>query len=155
MKRVMVTAVGLLFALSATLAKNPHCTFRVHTEANANDGSVFATPFHSPFSNRDVFIEKTAWISEREVAGFYPYQARDGSYGVLLQLDDHGKIVLDTLSVEHRGSFLFIFVNGRPLTELQVDRRVSDGRIYLSSGLTAIDIQLMSKDWKLLGKRKK
>jgi len=62
---------------------------------------------------------------------------------------------LDTLSVEHRGSFLFIFVNGRPLTELQVDRRVSDGKIYLSSGLTAIDIQLMSKDWKLLGKRKK
>jgi hypothetical protein len=36
-----------------------------------------------------------------------------------------------------------------------VDRRVSDGKIYLPSGLTAIDIQLMSKDWKLVGKRKK
>ncbi|MEP6709061.1 MAG: hypothetical protein ABJB32_02875 [Verrucomicrobiota bacterium] len=155
MKIVMVAAVSLLFALSAAMAKQRHCTFRLHTEANANDGSVFATPFHSPFSNRDVFIQKTAWISERDVAGFYPYHARDGSYGVLLQLDDHGKIVLDTLSVERRGSFLFIFVNGRPLTELQVDRRVADGKIYLSSGLTATDIQLMSKDWKLLGKRKK
>src|SRR5439155_9793455 len=73
MKTVMVAAIGCLFALSATLAKPSHCTFRVHTEANANDGSVFATPFHSPFSNRDVFIQKTAWISERDVAGFYPY----------------------------------------------------------------------------------
>ena len=155
MKTVMVTAIGLLFALSTTLAKQRHCIFRVHTEANANDGSAFATAIHSPFSGRDVFIEKTPWISENDVVGFYPYQSRNGSYGVLLQLDDHGKIVLDTLSVERRGSFLFIFVNGRPLTELQVDRRVADGRIYLSSGLTAIDIKLMSKDWKLLGRRKK
>ena len=46
-------------------------------------------------------------------------------------------------------------MNGRPLTELQVDRRVSDGKIYLASGLTEADIKLMNKDWKLLGKRKK
>jgi hypothetical protein len=59
------------------------------------------------------------------------------------------------LSVEHRGSFLFVFVNGRPLTELQVDRRVSDGTVYLPSGLTEADIRLMNKDWKLLGRQKK
>ena len=50
---------------------------------------------------------------------FRPYPAADGTFGVLLQLDDHGKIALDTLSIEHRGSSLFVFINGRPLTELQ------------------------------------
>ena len=63
--------------------------------------------------------------------------------------------ILDTLSVERRGSLLFVFMNGRPLTELQVDRRVSDGKMYLASGLTEADIKLMNKDWKLIGGRKK
>ena len=122
--------------------------------ANANDTDIFAQPVHSR-TGRDVFIEKTPWLTEREVKAFYPYRAADGSYAALLVLDDHGRTILDTMSVERRGSLLFVFVNGRPLTELQVDRRVSDGKMYLPSGLTEADIKLMNKDWKLLGGKKK
>ncbi len=64
-------------------------------------------------------------------------------------------MVLDTLSVERRGSFLFVFINGRLITELEVDRRVSDGKIYIPSGLTAADIDLMKKDWRLIGQPKR
>ena len=46
-------------------------------------------------------------------------------------------------------------MNGRPLTELQIDRRNKDGKIYLASGLTEADIKLMNKDWKLIGGKKK
>jgi hypothetical protein len=122
--------------------------------ANANDSAVFAQPIRSS-TGRDVFIEKTPWLTEREVVAFYPYRADDGSYAAVLELDDHGRTVLDTLSIERRGSYLFVFVNGRPVTELLVDRRVSDGRIYIPSGLTEADIKLMNKDWKLRGGRKK
>jgi hypothetical protein len=59
------------------------------------------------------------------------------------------------LSVEHRGGLLFIFINGRPITEFQIDKRVSDGRIYIASGLTAADIELMKKDWRIIGQRKR
>lgn len=147
--------IALCFVLTAGLEAGPrHCTFRVHVAANKNDGSAFAQPIRS-LSGRDVFIEKTAWLSERDVKSYYPYRAADGSYAALLQLDDHGRTVLDTLSVERRGSYLFVFLNGRPITELQVDRRVSDGKIYLPSGLSETDIKLMNKDWKLIGGRKK
>jgi hypothetical protein len=152
MKRALAAALVLLLSPRADAAQ--HCVFRVHAEANANDGSVFAQPVRS-ISGRDVFIQKTAWLSERDVKAFYPYRAADGSYGALLQLDDHGRTVLETLSTEGRGSFLFVIVNGRPVTELQVDRRVTDGKIYLASGLTSADITLMTKDWKLIGGRKK
>ncbi|HEY2799453.1 MAG TPA: hypothetical protein VGI85_02580 [Chthoniobacterales bacterium] len=146
---------ALIFALAATApGASRHCTFRVHTAANAGDGSVFALPIRS-LSGRNVFIERMAWLTERDVRSFYPYQAANGSYGALLQLDDHGRTVLDTLSVERRGSVLFVFVDGRPLTELQVDRRVSDGKIYLASGLTKADIRLMAKDWKIIGRKKR
>src|SRR5258708_39519138 len=95
------------------------------------------------------------WISEQDVMAFSPYPGQDGTYGALIQLDEQGRVVLDTLSVERRGGFLFVFINGRLITELQVDKRVSDGKIYIPSGLTAADIDLMKKDWRLIGPRKR
>jgi hypothetical protein len=153
MRKLLSAALLFLLATSAASASG-HCTFRVHVGANQNDGAVFAQPFRS-LSGKSVFIDRTAWLSERDVKSFYPYRAADGSYGALLQLDDHGRTVLDTLSVERRGSTLFIFVDGRPLTELLVDRRVKDGKIYLPAGLTQADIKLMAKDWKVSGRKKK
>ncbi|MEO6872305.1 MAG: hypothetical protein ABI233_08825 [Chthoniobacterales bacterium] len=148
-------AAALFFGLALSSAAAPRCTFRVHVAANANDGGVFAQPMRS-LSGKSVYIERTPWLSENDVTAFYPYKSADGtSYGALLQLDDHGRTILDTLSVERRGSTLFIFVNGRPLTELLVDKRVSDGKIYLPSGLTQADIKSMAKAWKILGRKKK
>jgi len=86
---------------------------------------------------------------------FSPYPAKDGTFGALFQLDDHGRVVLDTLSVEHRGGFLFVLINGRMITDLQIDKRVSNGRIYVPSGLTAADVELMKKQWRLPGQPKR
>ena len=155
MKTVVIAGLcGVVFLLSAS-AKQRHCTLRIHAEANANDGAAFSTAIRSQFSGKKVVIEKTPTLSEHDVVAFRPYPKPDGSYGVLLQLDEHGTMALDALSIERRGSFLFVFVNGRALTELQVDRRVSDGKIYLPSGLTSSDIELMRKDWRIIGERKK
>jgi hypothetical protein len=129
--------------------------FRVHAQANPHDTEIFATSVRAQLSGKDVAIEKMPRISERDVIAFYPYPAKDGTYGALLQLDEHGRIALDALSIERRGSFLFVFVNGRPVTELEIDRRVSDGKLYISSGLTAVDIDLMKKDWRIIGQRKR
>jgi hypothetical protein len=153
MRTPLLAALVLLLATRAD-GGSQHCVFRVHVEANARDSNVFAQPIRS-MTGRSVFIEKTAWLTERDVKAYYPYRAADGSYGALLKLDDHGRTVLDTLSVERRGAYLYVFLNGRPLTELQVDRRVSDGKVYLASGLTEADIKSMNKDWKLIGGRKK
>lgn len=144
--------IGLL-AISVCEAKQ-HSTFRVHGETSANNGPVFSTQIRSQLSGKTVTIEKVPIISERDVTGLQVYRASDGSYGALLQLNDHGRIALDSLSIERRGSFLFVFVNGRPITELQIDRRVSDGKIYIASGLTTNEIELMKKDWPATGARK-
>ena len=128
---------------------------RVHAQANPRDTAVFATSVRAQVSGKDVAIEKMPRISEQEVIAFYPYAAANGTYGALFQLDEHGRVALDALSVERRGSFLFVFINGRPITELEIDKRVSDGKIYVPSGLTGADIELMKKDWRLIGQRKR
>lgn len=154
MKPIFASLIVAFLAISAT-GKDRHCTFRVHAEANPNDTAIFSSSIRALFSGKQVAIERMPRLSERDVVAFYPYPTGDGNYGVLFQLDDHGQLALDALSIERRGSLLFVLINGRPITELQIDRRVSDGRIYIASGLTKADIDLMKKDWRLIGQRKR
>ena len=150
MKSPWITTLAVISLLPMVEAKSRHCTFRVHAEANERDSEAFASAVKATISGKQVAIQKVASISESDVVSFSAYTAPDGSYAALLRLDDHGRITLDSLSVEHRGSLLFLFINGRALTELQVDKRVSDGQIYIPSGLTAADLKLMKKDWKVI-----
>jgi len=129
--------------------------FRVHAQANAQDTNAFSMSAHPPSSGKDIAIQKLPWITEHDVMAFSPYHAPDGSFGALFQLDEHGRVVLDTLSIEHRGGLLFVFINGRMITELKIDKRVSDGKIYIPSGLTAADVELMKKQWRTPGERKR
>lgn len=154
MKPIFASLIVAFLAISAT-GKERHCTFRVHAEANPNDTAIFSSSIRALFSGKQVAIERMPRLSERDVVAFYPYPAADGSYGALFQLDDHGQLALDALSIERRGSLLFVLINGRAITELQIDRRVSDGQIYIASGLTKADIDLMKKDWRLIGQRRR
>ena len=141
---------AVVLGVSTADARKPRCTLRAHVEANAQDGPVFSSRLRSPTSGREVTIAKVPAISELDVVGFQAYSAANGTYGVLFHLNDHGKLALDTLSVERRGSSLFVFVNGRLVDEMQIDRRVSDGKLYIAAGLTAQDVELMKKDWRPL-----
>jgi hypothetical protein len=155
MRTLCVFVFCLAFALIDAAAKQRHCTFRVHAQANPQDTDVFSMPARATSSGKDVAIEKTPWITEHDVKAFAPYPAQNGTFGALFQLDEHGAVVLDTLSVERRGRFLFVFINGRMITELQIDKRVSDGKLYIPSGLSAADVELMKKQWRSPGKRKR
>ena len=155
MKSLAACMLLLLLGIGPAEARKPRCTFRAHVEANAQDGPVFSTRLRSPATGREVIISKTPTISEQDVVAFQPYPASNGSYGVLFHLSDHGKLALDTLSVERRGSSLFVFVNNRFIDELQIDRRVSDGKLYVAAGFSARDVELMTKEWRRIGARKK
>ena len=155
MRTLCVFVSCLAFALTEAAAKQRHCTFRVHAQANPKDTDVFSISAHATSSGKNIAIEKLAWISEYDVMAFSPYRAPDGTFGALFQLDEHGRTVLDTLSVERRGGFLFVFINGRMITAVQIDKRVSDGKIYIPSGLTASDVDLMKKQWRVLGQLKR
>ncbi|HEX8076913.1 MAG TPA: hypothetical protein VF511_03790 [Chthoniobacterales bacterium] len=144
MKRAaLVVLVGLAAVLP--LQAKQYSTFRAHLEASANNGPVFSRTVE--LFGRKVTIEKMPTLSENDVTAVRTYRVADGTHGALFKLSEHGRLALDTLSVERRGGSLFIFINGRPITELQIDRRVSDGKIYVASGLTPADVELLKKDW--------
>jgi len=155
MNRVWPILLLLFLAAGTGLAKSRHFMLRVHAQANAADTEVFSTSVRAKLSGKEVAIEKVARITENDVQSFYPYPLGNGQFGVLLQLDEHGRVALDALSVERRGGYLFVFIDGRAITELQIDKRVTDGQLYIPSGLTAADILLMKKDFKVMGQKKR
>ncbi len=155
MRSLLACSIVALLGLTTTDARKAQCTLRAHAEANPNDGESFSSQLRSSVTGKNIVIEKAPTISENDVVAFRPYSARDGSLGVLFQLNDHGKLALDTLSIDRRGRYLYVFVNGRPMAELQIDRRVSDGKLYIPSGLVAADIELMKKQWPVIGAPKR
>ncbi|HSH39872.1 MAG TPA: hypothetical protein VK993_13940 [Chthoniobacterales bacterium] len=155
MRSVAACIFVALLTASPADARKPRCTVRAHLEANPQDGPVFSARLRSATTGREVTIAKVPAISELDVVGFQAHPAANGTYGVLFHLNDHGKLALDTLSVERRGSSLYVFVNGRLVDELQIDRRVSDGKLYIAAGLTQNDVELMKKDWRPIGAARK
>src|SRR5437016_9170672 len=98
MKPIWTSLILALLAVSAT-GKDRHFILRVHAEANPNDTATFASSVRALYSGKQVAIERMPRLSERDVVAFFPYAAGDGSYGALFQLDEHGRVALDALSV--------------------------------------------------------
>lgn len=158
-KRIIPAAAGaacvLLLAQGAAPGaasnRKPEATVRFHLEASEEDTAKFAMPVDLVHSGRRVFISRMPAISEMDVVAFYPFEAGDDSWGASFYLDNHGRLTLDSLSIERRGEYVVAVVNGRQVTELVVDRRVNDGIITVPSGLTAQDIELFDQEFKRAG----
>jgi len=90
-------------------------------------------------------------ITQREVRSIYPYPAADGSEGVYLKLDNHGTGLLQQHTMERRGRTLVVLLNGRQVTNLLVDRPVTDGIVSIPRGLSPEDIALLRTAFPVIG----
>lgn len=133
----------------------PTVTVRFYAEANARDGAAFSTPIKIGNPPRDAFLEKMATIHERQIRSIYPFKAPDGTWGCAFKLDNGGRINLEVVSTERRGSILIGFLGTKKgshrMVDMIIDRTVSDGVISVPKGLTDMEIAVLSKQFKVLG----
>jgi len=149
--RFLLPLLALAFLAAA---HKPKLTIRFHIEAHSSSGSAFAIEAPLPGSTKTLSISKIADISENDVAAIFPFPADDGTMGCALKLDNHGQIILASISQEYRGTLLLGFVNGRAVTAMLIDRKVLDGIITIPRGLTPDEIALMKKAFPTLGEKK-
>jgi hypothetical protein len=131
--------------------RDPTIFVRFHVEVTQAD-PTFATEVTAGDPPRKVLVEKLPSISEKDIASFYPYQAADGTYSAVFQLDEHGRVTLETLSEESRGKSIVAAVNGRPVALLTIDKPVVDGIIFIPRGLTEMDIRQLGESYDIMGK---
>lgn len=136
------------------MSKKPAVTVRFYAEANARDTDAFSKPItlHNP--ERAAYIEKVPSISEQSIKAMFPFQVTDGSWGACFKLDNKGRIDLEVLSTERKGSSLVIFVvtpkGIHQVVDVVIDRKVRDGVITIPRGLTDLEVAALSKEYRPL-----
>ena len=129
--------------------RDPSIAIRFHAQTSGYDPE-FAAKVKLGNPPQEITVEKIPSFSEHDFASFYPYRAADGTYSAVFKLDRHGEATLEELSTEKRGSLLVVVVNGRPLTTLLIDRRITDGIIFIPSGLTVENIQALGASFQIM-----
>jgi|SRR5579862_9164949 len=141
----------LAASLTAMGKKQPPFSIRFYAEGNPQDTGTFATQIQLLSPPKMVYIQKIPALSERDIIAAYPFDAADGSKGCGFKLDDHGTMMLDSISVEKRGTMLVAVVNGRQVVDLQIDKRISDGIVVIPNGLQPLEIEMIKKRFHMMG----
>ena len=146
----MLFAVAVLF-LTGSAKKEARISIRCHTEVRGAKHERFHEPVTLKYGRKRTYIEKVPIISHYDIEAFYPFEAPDGSMGAYFMLGKSGRTRLDTLSIEKRGTSLVIFVNGRQVVDLVIDRRISDGILSIPRGLRREEVAQMREEFKVIG----
>lgn len=156
--RLRLLPAFLALALLGAASK-PDITVRFFAEANQHDTEKFARPIKFRNPPREGYIENVPSIHEKYIKAIYPFEARDGTWGCAFQLDNSGRINLEVLSTERRGSYLVAFVSTKggthQVVELLIDKPIRDGVITIPSGLTEMEIGAMTKVYPTIGQKKR
>ena len=142
------------------MASQPAVSVRFYAEANARDGEPFSKPItlHNP--ERQSYIERIPAINERNIKMMsHPVQAADGSWGVSFMLDDKGRLDLEVVSTERKGSSMVVFVVTKKgihqVIDMLIDKPVRDGIISIQRGLTEMEVAALSKAYPVAGQKRK
>jgi hypothetical protein len=145
--------------LGLGMSTKPTITVRFHVETNARDGDSFALPVNLANARRRTHVERIPAISERQVTSIYPFLTGDGSWGCTFKLDAEGRIRLETLSSEQRGLAIVVFTSTKTglhqVTDMVIDRPVTDGIITIPTGLSDGEVIALQKQFDLIGQKKK
>ena len=151
MKSVLRFLPVVLALAGLGMSKKAAVSVRFYAEANARDGEAFSKPItlHNP--EREAYIEKVPSISERSIKAMCPFQLPDGSWGACFKLDVKGRLDLEALSGERRGSSLVIFVvtpkGIHQVVDVLIDRKIRDGVITIPRGLTDLEVAALKREY--------
>lgn len=162
MPRPIQTLTLLLLLLGFTpyasaLSRKNGCTVRFHLQVDgtASASNPFARQVQLLNPPRQIFVESSAGLSERQVEAVYTFPAADGTWGALFRLETSGRKILSQLSSSNRGRCFVVFVGNhktaRQLPEdLLIDDTVLDGLLPIPRGLSYAEALLLQKNFRAL-----
>jgi hypothetical protein len=153
--------LGLLLAFAAFPAdlqagasdkKKEAFSIRIHAEGRPEDGEKFSVPIVL-LDGRKTTLSIMPLLNEHDIKAVYPFKTADGTYGAFLRLDGHGANLLTQYSIEKMGAntTLTVFINGRQVISVIVDKPVKDGIFWIPSGMTIMEEARMVNAFPVMG----
>lgn len=152
----------LLLALALPLcgfAKKQTLAVRFHVEAIGAAGGSFTqkVKFNNP--PREGNIESVPFASERNIKAIYPVQNPDGSMGCAFKLDVGGTMALQQTSTDRRGASMVVVLatkkGAHQVVDLVIDKPISDGIIYVPTGISPGEMVFLKKEYPVMGAQAK
>lgn len=153
MQRLFSPILLLVLSLAFAQAAAP-LTVRIHSEATEHEGSQFVTQIELNNSKKKTYIRKVPVVTEREILAFYPLQMPDGSLGAYLLLDADGRNKLEQHTGSSRDTMVVALINGRVANSMRVDKKVTDGILYIPGGFLPEELVQLQAKYPTLGKEK-
>jgi hypothetical protein len=143
------------FSETSAFSRKTSCTVRFHLEVDASASDPFSRPVKLLNPPRQIFVESSAALSERQVEAVYTFPAADGSWGALFQLDVSGRKILSQISSSNRGRCFVVFVGNQKLArqlpgDILIDGVILDGLFPIPQGLSYAEALLIQKNFKPL-----
>jgi hypothetical protein len=154
MKRLPALALLASILLTAGAKKPPQLTISFNPQASSAEGGEFSRPVPLVQTKKEVNMKVLPLITQRDIKSYLPFQNADGSWGASFRLDAHGSNLLSQHTLSMRGTHLLVWVNGRHVIDLFIDRPVQDGVLSIPGGLTANEVEMMKYQIPLMGHEK-
>lgn len=155
MKPYVRFALVLFAAASLGMSSKPKVTVRFHSETNRNDSSSFATPVKLHYANREAYINRVPDFSERNIKAIFLWKNADGKWGCAFKLNDSGRIRLETLSSDNRGSAIIALIGTKQgvhqVVDMVIDRPITDGIVTIPTGITDIEMLVLKSQFPIMG----
>lgn len=154
MKRQALLPLLACLLLTAGAKKQPKMAILVNPQASSASGGEFTRPVQLLRTQKEIAMGVMPVLTHGEFKSFHAFQAPDGSWGASFRLDPHGANLLSQHTHSMRGSYLLVWVNGRHVIDLFVDRPVKDAVFTIPSGLTANEAELLKYEFPAMGRER-
>jgi hypothetical protein len=143
-----------LITLEGAEKKPPSISIRLHAEGNPRDGERFVVPVTLITPPKQTVIRKVPVVTERDIIGFYPFAATDGTIGCYFKLDADGTNRLLQHTIEFRDTLVVAMINGRVACAMLVGQKITDGIMPFPSGFLPQEIVELQARYPIIGKEK-
>jgi hypothetical protein len=132
--------------------KKVSISFHIETEESDNPKMIFP----QQIMGQQRFFRRIPELSSKDYVAFSPFPSEDqASYGVVLQLKDHARRRLATITQISSGKWLVCQAFGQLVDAVMIEKPVDDGVIVIWSGLSIEQIQMMDESLPRIGQKKK
>jgi hypothetical protein len=116
-------------------------------------------PVKFRYPPRDGFVETIAFASDKNFIAIFPVTNADGTLGCAFQLDQSGRFALETVSRDRRGASIVVTIRTKTgshqVIDMVIDKPITDGIIYIPTGLSPGEMQTLREMYPVIGQPKK
>lgn len=145
--------LAAIFLFGYAGSSPPPATLRVHVQTE-NQGAmgtqIVPVTLYNP--NKQIMVRAQPELSERDVVKVESSPS-DVANAMRITFSEHGRIVLNTFTMENQNRIMVVFLNGRVVYAPVIDKVVLDGTLIIPRGVVEEEVMQLRETAKKVNKR--